>query len=277
MLTPYTEIPVIKNRLNHDDYSFLNQLSACLKSKGKDPGFGVKQLARSIRLSTTQLNRKLMSLTGHSSGRLITRYRMQTASQLLIESQDAVKQIAWQSGFHGHTNFCRSFYREFRCSPSRYRSFFRPQHSPEPFQWKIPLAEKDFIRLLSQAHQKPWVAQLLRVLISYLSKDSLRVEQLASALYISASGLNRKIKETFGITSRQLIKEMRLQYASELLAAKSGSVAEVAYEAGFFDHAHFCHCFKTAFGCAPSSFKAGNDKTMSLLWLANKLMVQNDK
>lgn len=277
MLTLHTELPVIKNRLSQDDHSFLSRLGACLKLKGRDPGFGVKQLARSVKLSPTQLNRKTLYLTGHSSGRLITRYRMRTAQQLLLESQEAVKQIAWQSGFQGHTNFCRSFYREFRCSPSRYRSLFRPEYNPDPFRWKLPLQEKDFIYLLSLSHQKPWVAQLLRVLISYLSKEGLRVEQLASALYLSTCSLNRKIKETFGVTPRQLIKEMRLQYASELLTVRNGAVAEVAYEAGFFDHAHFCHCFKQAFGCAPSSFKVSEALNMTLLWLADKLMVQNGK
>ncbi|MET0392571.1 MAG: helix-turn-helix transcriptional regulator [Chitinophagaceae bacterium] len=277
MLTPTTEIPVIKNRLSQNDQSFLHRLTDCLKLKGKDPGFGVKQLARSIRLSPTQLNRRIVNLTGHSSGRLLTRYRMHTAQQLLIESQEAVKQIAWQSGFQGHTHFCRSFYREFRCTPSRYRSFFRPEYKPEPFRWQLPLREKDFIYLLGMTHQQTWLAQLLRVLISYLSKESLRVEQLASALYISPSGLNRKIKETFGVTSRQLIRDMRLQHASELLAARAGSVAEVAYEAGFFDHAHFCHCFRSVFGCAPSAYKPDSTINMSLLWLANKLMVQNGK
>lgn len=277
MLTPSTEIPVIKTRLSKDDNTFLDKLIVCLRLKGKDPGFGVKQLAKFIRLSPTQLNRKLVNLTGHSSGRLITHYRMHTATQLLLESHDAVKHIAWQSGFQDHANFCRSFYREFRCSPSHYRGLFRPKYNKDPLRWNIPLRDKDYMHLLDLARQKPWLAQLLRVLISYLSKESLKVEQLASALYLSTSSLNRKVKETFGVTPQQLIRDIRLQYASELLATRIRTVTEVAYEAGFFDHAHFCHCFKSAFGCAPSSFKADHTLKMSLLWLANKLVVQNDK
>lgn len=277
MLTPHTQIPVIKDRLSKDDYSFLSKLIACLKVKGKDPGFGARQLARSVKLSPTQLNRKLISLTGHSSGKLLMHYRMHTAKQLLLESQEAVKHIAWQSGFQGHTNFCRSFYREFRCSPTRYRNQFRRPYSHGPFRWHIPLRDEDYMHLLALSDEKPWLAQLLRVLISYISKESLRVEQLASALYLSAACLNRKIKVTFGITSRQLIRDIKLQYAIELLSTRSSTVAGVAYEAGFFDHAHFCHCFKAALGCAPSSFKALKTGEMSLSALANRLMVKSDK
>jgi AraC-like DNA-binding protein len=277
MIALNTEIPIITDRVEKDAYIFLNQIKVCIKLKGSEPSFGVKSLAKFLRLSSTQLNRKLMHLTGYSPGKLIKHYRMHMAKQLLLESQETVKQIAWQCGFQRHASFCRSFCLEFRCTPSQYRSRNQGNHNGKPFHWKIPLGGQDFENLLQLAYQKPWLAQLLLTVLPNLGKENFTVDQLAASLYLSTSSLHRKIKETFEVTPQRLIRDLKLQYASELLVARFESIAEVANKAGFFDHAHFCRCFKSAFNCSPTAFNRENGNETSLAWLRSKLKAQNGK
>jgi transcriptional regulator GlxA family with amidase domain len=48
---------------------------------------------------------------------------------------------------------------------------------------------------------------------------------------------------------------MRLERAAQLLAAGSGSVAEIAYSVGFKSVAHFSNSFNEHFGVRPSGYR----------------------
>lgn len=277
MLALNKDIPVTSGIIGINDTNFLNKLNTCINKKCFDPGFGVKQLADMMDLGTTQLNRKVLSLTGYSPGKLLMYYRLNIARQLLEEEKETLKQIAWMCGFNGQTSFSRSFYNEYCCSPSQYREKYKLEHSARRLLWKVPMSADDMEQLLEFARQKPWLSELLMAVIANLGNETFTIKKLADSICISTSGLNRKIKETFDITPQKLIRDMKLQYARELLIEGHRSVAEVAYMAGFFDHAHFCHCFRSAFGCSPSVYSSGSHGKTSISWLKNKLMVQSDK
>jgi AraC-like DNA-binding protein len=51
-----------------------------------------------------------------------------------------------------------------------------------------------------------------------------------------------------------MIRSIRLQRAAELLARKTGSVAEIAYFVGFSSQAYFAKCFREQFGCSPREY-----------------------
>jgi transcriptional regulator GlxA family with amidase domain len=54
-----------------------------------------------------------------------------------------------------------------------------------------------------------------------------------------------------------LVWGMRLDRASDLLASRAGSVAEVAYAVGFSSLSHFSRRFKERHGMSPSARRAG--------------------
>jgi AraC-like DNA-binding protein len=62
----------------------------------------------------------------------------------------------------------------------------------------------------------------------------------------------RKILALTGISPIVFIRKIRLQKAAALLAAKSGSVSEVAYAVGFESLSYFSRAFKEEFGKLPS-------------------------
>ncbi|MFQ5637355.1 MAG: two-component regulator propeller domain-containing protein [bacterium] len=92
--------------------------------------------------------------------------------------------------------------------------------------------------------------------IEALMEDShLNVETLAKKVAMSSSQINRKLNALVGQPASRLIRSMRLQRAADLLAKNAGTMAEIAYQAGFSDQAHFTRSFQKQFGCTPSKFK----------------------
>ena len=61
----------------------------------------------------------------------------------------------------------------------------------------------------------------------------------------------------------QLIRSLRLQRAADLLAKKSGTVAEICYAVGFGEQANFSRAFKKQFGCSPSEYQKTHQKKLT--------------
>jgi len=80
-------------------------------------------------------------------------------------------------------------------------------------------------------------------------------EKLASAVNMSVSQLNRKLKALVDQPAGQLIRSLRLQRAADLFKKNTGTVAEICYQVGFCDQAYFSRAFKKQFGSSPSEYK----------------------
>ncbi len=103
---------------------------------------------------------------------------------------------------------------------------------------------------------------LQRVIVAieaHIGEEHFGVEELATAVNMSNSQLNRKLNALIGQPGSQLIRSMRLQRAADLLKQNAGSVAEIAYQTGFSDQAHFARSFKKQFGRAPSEFRPSKE------------------
>ncbi|HEY9176445.1 MAG TPA: AraC family transcriptional regulator [Flavipsychrobacter sp.] len=276
MSTENKGTPLLPEKNGKNETIFLNRLSNLIEQHCNNPSFGVQQLAQQIQLSRVQLNRKTMELTGQSAGKLITQYRMQMAKQMLRDSQATIKEIAWQCGYLRQGNFCRSFHLMFRHNPTDYRKKFTTARRKETSGWVVPLSEDDYTSLYELSCEQPWLRKLLQEVISHISSNVLSVQQLCAATYMSPVSLNRKIKELFLISTQRFIRDIRLQYACELISTGYGSMAEIAYQCGFYDPAHMSRCFKKSIGCQPTAF-ASTPSSLTIEWLKNKLLNHNDK
>jgi signal transduction histidine kinase/DNA-binding response OmpR family regulator len=85
-----------------------------------------------------------------------------------------------------------------------------------------------------------------------MDNESFSVEDLAKNVGFSRSQLHRKIKALINKSSNQLIREIRLAHAKELLMSKSATVSEVAYAVGYSNLSYFSKSFKEVYGCLPS-------------------------
>lgn len=83
-----------------------------------------------------------------------------------------------------------------------------------------------------------------------------RVDQLPERLHVSLRTLQRAAERFFGLPLHAMIRRRRLQEGAERLREDPGlSIAELANELGYADHAHFTTDFKALLGVTPSEYR----------------------
>ena len=88
-----------------------------------------------------------------------------------------------------------------------------------------------------------------------MDEESFSVVELSSMLGMSRSQLHRKLKALTDRSPNQIIRDMRLMRAKELLEKGAGNASEVAFMVGFNSLAYFSKCFSDAYGKSPSEVK----------------------
>ena len=87
-----------------------------------------------------------------------------------------------------------------------------------------------------------------------LSDRLFGVEQMARELGMSRTNLHRKLKVITGFPPSELIRNIRLRRAAQLLMNQSDSIAQISFTVGFEDHSYFSKSFKKQFGVTPSEY-----------------------
>ena len=93
----------------------------------------------------------------------------------------------------------------------------------------------------------------MRVLVEARMGDShFSVGIMAEELGLSERQIQRRAKETTGLTPAGYIRMMRLERAAQLLRQDAGRISEIAYAVGFENAKYFSRLFRQTFGHAPS-------------------------
>ncbi len=98
------------------------------------------------------------------------------------------------------------------------------------------------------------IMKIMNFINKNLSNPDLNVEMIASEIGISRVHLHRKLKELTNQSSRDLIRNIRLKQAGELLASKQTNISEVAYLVGFSNISKFSTSFKQFYGMSPKAY-----------------------
>lgn len=85
-----------------------------------------------------------------------------------------------------------------------------------------------------------------------LEDENFSVVELGAQVGMSRSQLHRKLSALTGFSPNEVIRNMRLERAKQLLEQKAGNASEIAYMTGFNSPAYFAKCFKDYFGLTPS-------------------------
>lgn len=99
--------------------------------------------------------------------------------------------------------------------------------------------------------------QMKRV-VSFLAMridSSVRVSDLAAEVNLSPSHFARAFTIRLGLSPYTFIMKLRIERASELLLASDKSLAEIAFNCGLADQAHFSRLFRRFFGTTPSRWR----------------------
>ena len=98
--------------------------------------------------------------------------------------------------------------------------------------------------------------RVAEVIKKNLDNPDFGVDDLSREVGMSRVHLNRKLKETAGISPSSLIKSTRMKQAAYLLVHDKVNISEVAYRVGFSTPSYFSSSFREYFGMTPKEFIA---------------------
>ncbi|CAM4090248.1 Helix-turn-helix domain-containing protein [Pedobacter westerhofensis] len=100
--------------------------------------------------------------------------------------------------------------------------------------------------------------RLLKRVLEYVEEriddSDLHIDEICDKIGLSRTQLYRKMKAMTDLSMAELIKQIRLQRARELLQARKFHINEVCYMVGFTNSDYFRKCFKAHFGLAPTAY-----------------------
>lgn len=94
-----------------------------------------------------------------------------------------------------------------------------------------------------------------------MSDTSFSVEQLSEEMCLSRTQLFRKVKGLLEVSPNELINEIRLQRAAEMIRAKSDTLTQISYAVGFNEQSYFAKRFRKKFGLSPSEYANAKHQT----------------
>ncbi len=103
--------------------------------------------------------------------------------------------------------------------------------------------------------ESAFMAEVREILENHISDPNLNVAALADQLHMSYSQLYRKVRSLTGRTPVQLIRNLRLRKAAELLRTTDLTVGEISCEVGIEDPVYFSRLFRKAFLTTPTAFR----------------------
>jgi TolB-like protein/AraC-like DNA-binding protein/Tfp pilus assembly protein PilF len=99
--------------------------------------------------------------------------------------------------------------------------------------------------------EKDFLSQLNAIVAKNISNEQFGVSELAEEMNMSRSNLLRKVKKETNLSVSQLISQVRLTKAMELLKNTSSNVSEVSHQVGFGSTSYFIKCFREYYGYPP--------------------------
>jgi AraC-like DNA-binding protein len=122
------------------------------------------------------------------------------------------------------------------------REKFAGQLNLNPRELSVTSADVKFLNRVKEVVEKN------------LINPDFNVEDFSGEVGMSRMTLHRKLKAVTGLSAKELIQEMRLRRAAQLLEKNIGTIAEVAYEVGFKEPSYFTKCFQKRFNVLPSEY-----------------------
>jgi len=101
-----------------------------------------------------------------------------------------------------------------------------------------------------------FVLKMHQIIEDNISNNQLGVEFLASSLNMSRSKLYKKTYSLLNISAGELIRDIRLRKAADLLKNSDNNITEIALMVGFSDHPQFTRSFTNQFGMSPKKFQS---------------------
>jgi AraC-like DNA-binding protein len=112
-----------------------------------------------------------------------------------------------------------------------------------------------------------FLQKAVKLVMDHIADPEFNVDTFGASISLSRRQLHRKLIALTGHPPSQFIRSLRLSRAAGLIAKKTGTITEIAYEVGFNNLSYFARCFQEEFGCTPSEY--GNPKFQKNKFQAN--------
>ncbi|MFX0557639.1 hybrid sensor histidine kinase/response regulator transcription factor [Maribacter sp. CXY002] len=109
---------VIAKQPKNAETKFIAKVINLIHEELDNSTFGIAQLSLKLRLSESQVYRKLKAITGKSTAVFIRTIRLESAKELLQNTDKSVSEIAYTVGFNDPSWFSRAFKEEYGYPPS---------------------------------------------------------------------------------------------------------------------------------------------------------------
>jgi len=102
-----------------------------------------------------------------------------------------------------------------------------------------------------------FLRDMVQVIERNISNAEFTVIDLAREMGVSRSQFFKKVQSLTGKSPLEVIRDIRLQHAAQLLEKSQLSVAEIAYQVGFNNPKYFARYFKDFYEVLPSAYSLG--------------------
>jgi signal transduction histidine kinase/ligand-binding sensor domain-containing protein/DNA-binding NarL/FixJ family response regulator len=124
----------------------------------------------------------------------------------------------------------------------------------ERFSRKISFGEMHQPQVKSESTDELFLQKTIAIILNKMIESEFNGDGLAHELNISRMGLHRKIKALTGQSTGELIRNIRLKKACELLCIHGKNISEVCYDVGFNSPSYFTTCFTEVYKMTPTEY-----------------------
>lgn len=113
---------------------------------------------------------------------------------------------------------------------------------------------KEAEKKLSPLDRK-FIDRLKAAMEKHLPESDVKVDDIGSDIGLSRVQLYRKLKAITGLSPAELLRQMRLQKAHDLIMHSDLPISAIAYDTGFSSPGYFSKCFRDEYGISPSDMR----------------------
>lgn len=121
-----------------------------------------------------------------------------------------------------------------------------------------PVEDTQTIRLTATNivdSDKLMMEKLLAYIDENMANPNLRIEDLAFAVCLGRTVFYNKVRTLVGMSPVELLRQIRIQRAEDMVAKSNEPFSRIAYSVGFSDPRYFGKCFKQQTGLTPSEYR----------------------
>ena len=180
---------------------------------------------------------------------------------------DRIKGLEYGADDYITKPFSSGYLRARISSLLKQRSILREYFMKEvlPVAGKEPVAiQSDALENLSPSvpqitsYDEEFIHKIIQAVEERLQDSDFKIEDLADSMNIGRSVFYKKVKSILGVSPIELVKDMRIKRAIQLLETGNYNISQISYMSGFSSSQYFSRVFKELKNCTPSEYKIKN-------------------